>query len=108
MERKPREQRRARVCCIWSGNLEDNAEFGAALYGAETWRTTQSVGFLYMERKSEGQCRMWVCIEWRPGGQRRVWVCFIWSGNLKDNVECGSALYRVEPEEQRRVWVSFT
>jgi hypothetical protein len=37
------------------------------------------VGLLYMERK--------------PGGKCRVWVCFIWSRNLKDNAECGSALY---------------
>ncbi len=32
-------------------------------------------------------------IEWKPGEQSRVRVCFIWSGNLKDNAECGSALY---------------
>ncbi len=57
----------------------DKAECGSALYGAETWKTTQSVDLLYMEQKPEGKCR--------------VWVCFIWIRNLKDNAECGSALY---------------
>jgi uncharacterized protein involved in tolerance to divalent cations len=82
MERKSGGQRRVWSWFVWSGNLEDNAEFGAALYGAETWRKMQSVDLGYMERK--------------PGGQHRVWVCFIWSGNLEENAECGSALYGAE------------
>ncbi len=51
------------MSAIWSGSLEDNAEWGSS----------------FMERK--------------PGGQRRVWVCFIWSRNLEDNAECGSAIW---------------
>ncbi len=97
IERKPGGQHRVLCCFIWSGNLEDNAECvcfissgnlednaecWSALYGAEIWRTTQSVGLLYIDRKFGGQCR--------------VWVCFIWSGNLEVNAECGSALYGAE------------
>jgi hypothetical protein len=70
------------ICFIWSENLEDHTECGSALYGAEIWRSTQSVGLLYME--------------WKPGGQRRVRACFIWSRKLEDNAECGSALYGAE------------
>jgi hypothetical protein len=55
MERKPGGQRRVKVCFIWSRSLEDNTKCGSSLYGAETWRTTQSVDLLYVEQKPGGQ-----------------------------------------------------
>jgi hypothetical protein len=82
------------------------------LYGAGTWRTTQSAALVYMKRKPGGQRRVgllfygaetWTMqsvdllyMERKSGGPRRVWVCFIWSGNLEVNAECGSALYGAE------------